>query len=164
MSKRSNVAVEKQLKYIGKNLNELSEQTKLNEILKQYSDTQKKIELTDSQLKSLKQTFDDISTDENKQKNIIDEETYERYISDVDDLLKEMENDSIENQIDLYKKIVKKTSACKKYLQSKKMSIIECDPKEQTKENTKESVDENTKENTTNNRCESEEKSESSND
>ena len=115
------------LKEIENDLNILSHETNLNIILTKYTEARNKINSTEKTLKEIKTNFDVVCDKDIQSSKSLTDSDYEEYIKLTEQEIGEIENCSLEKQIEKYEKICKRLSCCKKYLQSKKMEIVKCD-------------------------------------
>jgi hypothetical protein len=129
MDKKS---VNSMLNEISKDINELEDEKNLGKIIKQYNKINNDIKTASNKLSTLTRLFEDDNTLMNNCCEINDEE-YDKYIKSFseNEINKIMENDDLEKQIEEYKILQKKINQCKKYLDSRKTNIIECDKKQE---------------------------------
>jgi hypothetical protein len=121
---------------IAQNIKELEEEKNMGKIIKQYNKINSDIKNTNAEILSLKKEFEDNENQETTE--LIDDETFQKYVQEINDekIQKILNDENIKTQIEEYKKITIKINCCKKYLESKKINIIECD-KNETKKSSK---------------------------
>lgn len=109
---------------INDNLDDLKGETNINEILKKYTDTHTKLESINEILNDIKDIFKTITEKTSSQPTkILTDDEYIEYMEFIEDEIEDIDDFSIEKQIEKYEKINKKINLCKHYLQSKKMTI-----------------------------------------
>ena len=119
--------LKKSFENIAQNIKELEEEKNMGKIIKQYNKINSDIKNTNTEILSLKKEFEDSENQESSE--LIDDETFQKYVQEISDdkIQKILGDENIKTQIEEYKKITKKINCCKKYLESKKINIIECD-------------------------------------
>ena len=117
--------IQEQLDLISSELDELNESTKLKDIFKKHKDIKKKIGIVSDKLENLEKLFDSEIIENSE---IINDETYETYSKEISLILDDdIEQLPVEILINKHKDIMQKINMCQKYLESKKMEIINCD-------------------------------------
>ena len=117
--------IQEQLDLISSELDELNESTKLKDIFKKHKDIKKKIGIANDKLENLEKIFNSEMIENSE---IINDETYETYSKDISLILDDdIEQIPVEILINKHKDIMQKINMCEKYLESKKMEIINCD-------------------------------------
>lgn len=118
--------IEESINEISQNVGELSSKKNINEVMKLHNDINKKIKNTSKEIQKLKVKFE-----ENTEENTLDinDTNYEKIVTKLinNDIDKMINSDKLEYQIDEYKKIYNKIKQCINFLESKKITIIECD-------------------------------------
>jgi len=117
---------------IDEDLNKLSRETNLSIILASYTETNSKISDTDKLLKDLKNKFIEICEKDSQPSKTLSDDDYLEYIKATEQEINEFESHALEKQIDKFERICKRLASCKKYLESKKIEIINCDDLEST--------------------------------
>lgn len=114
---------------ITKEIKELENEKNIGNIMKKYNKINGDIKTLNTEILNLKKEFEEMSDTEGAE---ISDETFEKYNGEIsDEKINNIINDkNLKSQIDEYKKIILKINSCKKFLESKKMSITECDKKQ----------------------------------
>ncbi len=116
----------KKLSEVDQDIQDLTKNNNLGEILKKYELTKNNISEITEKLKQTKQQFESIKSNVSIEK--ITSDTFDEYMDDLndDDLITDMNELDIESQIAKYKELLGKIKSCEKYLKEKKMEIITC--------------------------------------
>jgi hypothetical protein len=125
--KKQKNSLSDKIKEIDEDLDTLSHETNLNVILAKYTEAQNKINNTEKTLKEIRLNFDTVCEKEIQSQKSLTDNDFGEYIKLTEQEITEIENYSLEKQIEKYEKICKRLACCKKYLQSKKMEIVKCD-------------------------------------
>ena len=115
---------------ISKNITELDSKINLVTFIEKYNKINLDIKSVDSQIEILKKKFEDTTTLQLSQpQNELTEEQYLDYLKDIseNEIHKIINCEDIDSQVDQYKNLLHKINLCKKYIELKKMKIIECD-------------------------------------
>ncbi len=133
--------IEDDLKNISDDINKLSKSTKLKDILKKHKTIKISIDKTTEKVNSLVKSFEE---EFEEPKEIITDETYEKYSKDIADFVDlNIDDIKINQMVKKYRSITKKILCCETYLKSKKMQLIECDKIDQSKINKDNTENEN---------------------
>jgi hypothetical protein len=128
-------------------IKELEDEKNISNIIKKYNKINSDIKVLNTEILNLKKEFEEIGEDKEEE---IGEETFKKYSEEISDdkINKILDEVNLKLQMDEYKKIILKINACKKFLESKKMNITECD-KNDTQKQTKTKIQFNPKKKTT---------------
>lgn len=110
---------------ISKEIENLSKNTKLKDIIKKYKNISEGLDDVKEKIMNTKNIFENIDV-KKELKDIIDDETYDRYVKEIFDILEKIEKLPLEESISKYKIVLRKSALCENYLKSKKMEIIDC--------------------------------------
>ncbi len=126
MSKKlEDLTIEDDLLFISNEINKINKSTKLKDILKKHKEIKTYISSTTKKITTIEELFE---SEIEESKEIIDDETYEKYSKDIADIVELDINDfTVETLVKKYRSTTKKIICCENYLKSKKMEIIYCD-------------------------------------
>lgn len=132
-----------EIESISSEINILSKSTKLKDILKKYKQIKTNLDNINEKVTDIKSNFDNIDTKKDKleKKEIIDDDTYDKYTKEITEAYEKFDDLSLDEQISGYKSLLRKITTCENYLKSKKMEIIECPEVESLVTTTEESSD-----------------------
>lgn len=131
LSKKNNENINKIIAEIYNDCDELRKETNLSLKIKKHTEIKNRINITEQNLYKIRDSFNnnEQQNESNDNKEIITDEKYEKNIRIINKLNNnENNNDNLlEEQIELYKKMLKLINECELYLKSKKMEIIKCE-------------------------------------
>lgn len=119
--------IKQSLNEISNDISQLEKEKNISVIMKQYNKINTDIKNTSSKIYKLKNKFEDIN--KGNDKNNITEEQYEEIKKKLseDEIAKILNCDDLDLQIEEYQKMHNNIELCKKYLESKKINVINCD-------------------------------------
>lgn len=127
--------IKNMLEDITKEITLLDDEKNLYKMTKQYDKISNSLKKSGKMIHKLNDKFKSINI--NNTDNNIDDVQYELYTNEFEnEIEKIINNENLEYQIENYEKISNKLDLCKKYLESQKMIIINCDQDTKNKKNT----------------------------
>lgn len=114
------------LQNISKEVDDLEQEKNIGKIMKNYNKINNDIKKLNNYITTIKKEFENSDLEI---KEITEEELFQKYSAEITDEITEeiLKEENLETQIEKYKIMLGKINSCKKYLETQKLNIIECD-------------------------------------